>query len=151
MLFGGGVPADEYAGKLSKDKSAWKPLPEFTVVRGQFKSGHLARYMEKAKPQRIELSLPSMSAATLDSRRYIVFHELGHWFRVAYVPMELAETEEKFAEDFATFFVSPSTLKHYKPGSYAVLKLLTGGQTARIRTHAKKMLNAVAGPFVAYR
>lgn len=116
-----------------------KPFPATLLVPGALPKKRLAQYRERTTPRRIELSVPRLRAVSLQERQYVIFHEIGHWFRTEHVPLEIAGTEESFAHDFGLYFTAPGALKHEKPGRYAMVKLLIQKQEKKIRNFAQSM------------
>jgi hypothetical protein len=120
------------------------PLPLFFVTEKLLPKKRLAQLDEKARPNVIQLSLPRLLTVGEDERRYVIFHELGHWFRHAYVPSELAGNEEGFAHAFGLYFTKKVALKSESPPMWALIDVLSKPHQKRIRRHAEKMLKALS-------
>jgi len=74
------------------------------------------------------------------AKRHVLFHEMGHWFREEHVPLAdimgfeegeryfnvygAGNSEEGFAEAFATYFTDPRHLKGRYPGLYDEIEKL---------------------------
>lgn len=100
-----------------------KDFPEISVLP-RLPSGHLAVYREHAKPPRIELS-KALGLADVKTRRYVILHEIGHWFRRAYVPgLYSRHAEERFAHSFAAFILAPRAFAQSEPNEYAKMSVL---------------------------
>lgn len=75
----------------------------------------LARYHELSRPQKIEFSRKECAKLDRPTLEFVVWHELGHWFRVNHIkPREIKErflilgapnAEEGFADAFASHFL----------------------------------------------
>lgn len=93
------------------------PYPEIWIIE-KFRDSVAGRYMQRAKPRRIELSIPLL-AEPAPERRFILLHEIGHWWRREHVPTsQMRYGEEEFANDFARYFVAPKALMAVKPRQY---------------------------------
>lgn len=114
------------------------PLPAYRLTRKKLKESHYAEYDDKAKSPRIWISETNIRALPYEERRYIVFHELGHWFRCTQLTLEQAGgDEEAFAHLFGLYFTRPWGLKK---SEYAAIRLMVSGQEKRIRMHAQQMV-----------
>lgn len=66
----------------------------------------LGRYVRDKR--HVELSRKELLHSNEDIRRYAVYHELGHWWRIERIPDSLVhdgDDEEAFADMFALFFL----------------------------------------------
>ena len=96
-------------------------------------------------PRRIEFS-EALALADKTTRRYVVLHEIGHWFRVEYVPQKLSRAgEEKFAHEFALAMSKPGILKSTDPVTYERLNaLLSGGTRRKLLDFSNKILRKIS-------
>jgi hypothetical protein len=120
-----------------------KPFPEIVVVPSLPRKV-VARYMERAKPRRIELSLP-LGAHDAQMRKLVILHEIGHWFRNEHLPRhEMVGGEEGFAHEFAAYFLSPRSLRTDKPERYRKLHGWLDGERGKILSFARRCYAALA-------
>jgi hypothetical protein len=76
-------------------------FPAVVIVR-RLPRSDLARYMERARPRRIELSV-ALRAYKPDIQKRIILHEIGHWWRREHVGGAgwTRAMEESFAHAFS--------------------------------------------------
>lgn len=140
-----GIPMLEgYADAPEPGPREKKPLPLFYVVDKLLPKKRLAQLDERARPNVIQLSLPRLLAVGVAERRYVIYHELGHWFRHTYVPREIAGDEEDFAHAFGVYFTAKNALRTESPRMWALIGVLTEKHVSRIRRHANKMLKSIS-------
>jgi len=88
-------------------------------------------------------------------RKHILFHELGHWFREAFVSLSdimgwkegenffiynTGNSEEGFAEAFASFFTDSNHVKKNYPEQYERLKNWIGSNNSKIINKVNKLI-----------
>lgn len=76
-------------------------FPAIAIVR-RLPKNDLARYMERARPRRIDLSWGLLDFAA-DIQRRIILHEIGHWWHCEHLGgLSWSRARaEKFADDFS--------------------------------------------------
>jgi len=117
-------------------------FPQIVVFK-RLPKGVLARYMERAKPRRIELT-PDILAYERRTQMQIALHEIGHWFRNEHVARSEMKDEESFARDFVSYFLIEKQFKREKPERHQQFAEWLSGQRGRIRAFARKCLSQLA-------
>lgn len=117
-----------------------KPFPKIALADKVW-HGNLAVYDEHSEPRTITLST-ALRQADADTKRYIVFHELGHWFRREHVPGRLGrKDEERFAHSFASFMLSPRAFSESEPDEHArMAALVSSGNRKKLSRFASSVL-----------
>ncbi len=73
----------------------------------------LGRYLKGSRT--IELSAEELRKHDANTRRFALFHEIGHFWSVSVLGGEMdSATEEEFADAFANYFLAPSKLSPAK-------------------------------------
>jgi len=100
----------------------------------------MARYFEKSKPRRIEIS-KDLLEHNAKMQEIIVLHEIGHWYGWEKVPKDvLPARDEEFAHRFATYFVEPKILKRDSKDVFRYLDSMPEEHKAAVRAYSKKAL-----------
>jgi hypothetical protein len=99
---------------------------------------------------------PKYSKLPKPQRTHVIYHELGHWFRDEFVPLNeimgweegenffiysMPNSDEGFAEAFAIYFTDPNDLKKKYPEQFARLKKYIGSKGRSIDKKAKDIIN----------
>jgi hypothetical protein len=121
------------------------PWPEIVILPRVFRGGRLGQYRERAQPRRIELSA-ALGMADAKTKQYVVYHEIGHYFRGEHVPGHLSRgKEERFAHDFASYLLQPAALKVTDASAYGrISALLSGRAKQQIKSFARKVLGKLS-------
>jgi len=121
-----------------------KSFPDVVFLPRVFRKGRLGQYRERAEPRRIELS-EALALADKTTRKYVVLHEIGHWFRTTHLPGKLGRGgEEKFAHAFALAVSKPGVLRTTDLATYERLNaLLVGGTRRKILGFANQILRKI--------
>jgi hypothetical protein len=117
------------------------PWPQIVVLPKVFPGGRLGQYRERAQPRRIELS-SALGMADAKTKQYVVYHEIGHYFRVEHIPGTLSRAkEERFAHEFASYLLQPAALKATDPAAHGKISVLLSGKAKQqIKAFARTVL-----------
>ena len=81
---------------------------------------------------------PKFDLLTSEAKRHVLFHEVGHWFRDRYIPLSeimgwsagegfliygQPNSEEGFAEAFASYFTDPDHFKRAWPAAHSRMRV----------------------------
>lgn len=108
----------------------------------------VARFCDQSRPQRIEFSIEECKKLPPDVLRFAVYHELGHWWRLANVPrsrkifvlfpvVESENGEERFADGFAHYFLNRRKLESDAPRAEEFVRLCLGNHEDDVREFAE--------------
>ena len=128
------------------------PFPETILVKKIKKKHSQAQFVERSN--RIEFSREECSKLDPEFLRYVVYHEVGHWFRWNHVGwhridgqhgegfliLDCTEPEEGFADGFAAYFIEHDTLARKHPTHDIVLNSLISGNEERIQDFCKEVI-----------
>jgi len=103
------------------------PFPAISMVESIKKKHAQAQFFEDEN--RIEFSRSECRKRNCLFCSYIIYHEIGHWFRYNHVPLSTIsgrgregfrilnchDPEEGFADAFAAYFMEPDTLTGKHP------------------------------------
>ena len=122
------------------------PFPETIVVKEIKKKHSQAQYIERSN--RIEFSREECSRLDPEYLRYVVYHEIGHWFRWNHVGwheidgrrygeglliLDCTDREEGFADGFAAHFIERHTLVQKHPRHEKALTSMISAYEEKIR------------------
>ena len=117
------------------------PFPEAIIVKAIQKKHAQAQFVEDSNV--IEFSREECSRLDPEFLRYVVYHEIGHWFRQNHITpsaiehrwliLDCTEPEEGFADGFAAYFIERPTLAKKHPFHDALLDEMLSGHEERIR------------------
>jgi len=108
----------------------------------------LARFYESSRPQKIEFSRKECVKLDESTLEFVVWHELGHWFRINHVELKeisgreegtkflilgAPNSEEGFADAFASYFFI-GDLPEHPAQKEELTKLLRKFDEAEIRS-----------------
>ena len=118
----------------------------------------VGRYVDRAKPPRIEFSASECRQLDDHVLRFAVYHELGHWFRLSCVPKELlpifpplgsTEGEECFADNFAMYFMNHTSMIFEHPEAEEVVAAFLQNHEDEVRDFAEGVLVKLKSELVA--
>ena len=129
-----------------------RPFPETIIVKEIKKKHSQAQFIERSN--RIEFSRKECSRLDPEYLRYVVYHEIGHWFRWNHVGwhridgrhgegfliLDCTDPEEGFADGFAAYFIERSTLIEKHPTHNIVLNSMISGNEERIQDFCEYVL-----------
>ena len=123
------------------------PFPDAALVKTIRKQHSQAQFIELSN--RIEFSREECSKLDPEFLRYVIYHEIGHWFRWNHIPqhkidgsrlpgenfliLDCDEPEEGFADGFAAFFIERHTLNRKHPFHDILLDKMLSDHEERIR------------------
>jgi len=121
------------------------PFPAVSMVASIKKKHAQAQLFEDEN--RIEFSRSECRKRNSLFRTYIVYHEIGHWFRHSHVPLsaisgrgregfqilDCHDPEEGFADAFAAYYMEPGTLARKHPEHQKRLASLLAGREDTLR------------------
>ena len=115
------------------------PFPETIIVKKIKKKHSQARFIEQSN--RIEFSREECSKLDPEFLRYVVYHEIGHWYRWNHVTwygecfliLDCTDREEGFADGFAAHFIERHTLVQKHPRHEKALASLISPHEEKIR------------------
>lgn len=117
-----------------------KPFPEVKVIAKLLDPSWAAQYRERARPPRIEFGMVLLSMPR-QQKKVAIYHELGHWLRCEHLPRPNngKKGEEAFAEEFASYMLSPS--QHRGALGYSKFDVMLNKQQKRkIDAFGKRIL-----------
>jgi hypothetical protein len=132
-------------------------FPETIIVKKIRKKHSQAQFIERSN--RIEFSREECSKLDPEFLRYVVYHEIGHWFRWNHVGwhridgrhgegfliLDCTDPEEGFADGFAAHFIEHDTLARKHPTHDIVLNSMISGNEEKIRDFCDEVLGWLAG------
>ena len=128
------------------------PFPETIIVKKIKKKHSQAQFIERSN--RIEFSREECSKLNPEFLRYVVYHEIGHWFRWNHVGwhridgrhgegfliLDCTDPEEGFADGLAAYFIEHDTLIRKHPTHAIVLNSMISGNEERIQDFCKEVI-----------
>ena len=132
------------------------PFPETIIVKKIRKKHSQAQFIERSN--RIEFSREECSRLDPEFLRYVVYHEIGHWFRWNHVGwhridgrhgegfliLDCTDPEEGFADGFAAHFIERDTLARKHPAHDIVLNSMISGHGEKIQDFCDEVLGWLA-------
>ena len=132
------------------------PFPETIIVKKIRKKHSQAQFIERSN--RIEFSREECSKLDPEFLRYVVYHEIGHWFRWNHVGwhridgrhdegfliLDCTDPEEGFADGFAAHFIERDTLARKHPAHDIVLNSMISGHGEKIQDFCDEVLGWLA-------
>ena len=132
------------------------PFPETIIVKKIRKKHSQAQFIERSN--RIEFSRKECSRLDPEFLRYVVYHEIGHWFRWNHVGwhridgrhdegfliLDCTDPEEGFADGFAAHFIERDTLARKHPAHDIVLNSMISGHGEKIQDFCDEVLGWLA-------
>lgn len=116
-------------------------LPAVALLKNiPHKEHPLGRYLKGSRT--IELSASELRKHDQGTRRFAVFHEIGHFWSVTVLGGEMGHaTEEEFADAFATHFTDAKSLSP----SYAAFlaKCFENNEASRMEAFAEGVLKSL--------
>jgi len=135
-------------------------FPDVKLVESlKYGSHPQGRFNNIARPPRIELSLSGCKDFNEDLLRFIVFHEIGHWYRWSSIalgdifgskPEEVffifgsPNSEEGFADAFASYFLERAEMRKRYPDQLQKLSGWLAGKEHQIAAFADRTLEALS-------
>ena len=135
------------------------PFPDAVIVKTIKNQHSQARFIETSN--RIEFSREECSRLDPKFLRYVVYHEIGHWFRWHHIPQHEIDgnrlpgenflilgcdkPEEGFADGFAAFFLERHVLARKHPFHELLLAETLSGHEERIRDFCNDVLGWLTG------
>ena len=130
------------------------PFPDAALVKTIRKQHSQAQFIELSN--RIEFSREECSKLDPEFLRYVIYHEIGHWFRWNHIPqhkidgnrlpgenfliLDCDNPEEGFADGFAAHFIERDTLARKYPAHNSILNNLISENEERIQDFCKDVI-----------